>query len=66
MTTLYNPTTAGPLLYNVRTNAPGLSRQRVLRLIEAGILRAVRAGNGWVIEAAEVERFNALERGKEK
>lgn len=63
MSKLYNPTTAGPLLHNAVTGKPGLSRQRVRDLCAAGRLgQRIAGGRGWIITAAEIERFNQEER----
>lgn len=37
----------------------GISRRSVNRLIEQGLLRAERPGFGWLVPAAEVDRYRA-------
>lgn len=57
----YKPSTAAPLLYNIRRQCPGLSVSRVTELCRAGRL-GQRVGKGWLITDEDIARFNEIER----
>lgn len=59
--TLYTPTKAAPLLYNIKTKKSGISEQRVRQLCAAGHFGR-KVGAGWIITAMEIETFNQSNR----